>query len=59
MTSSEVMQCAAILAAGILSGRKPETETSAEEAVALMKEIADLSPTTTIDLGKKVIKWIM
>lgn len=41
MTSSEVMQCAAILAAGILSGRKPENEASAEEAVALMKEIAD------------------
>lgn len=41
MTNSDVMQCAAILAAGILSARKQESETSAEEAVALMKEIAN------------------
>lgn len=53
MTSSEVMQCAAILAAGILSGRKPETEASAEEAVALMKKLQTFPPQPQLTLERR------
>lgn len=41
MSKAEIMNCAAILAAGIIASGKCESCIGAEEAVALMNEIAD------------------
>ena len=40
MTKTEIMNCAAILAAGIIASEKREPSVSADEAVALMEQIA-------------------
>lgn len=42
MTESEIMNCAAILAAGILARNQDKTATTPEEAVNLMEEIAEV-----------------
>lgn len=40
MTKSEIMNCAAILAAGIIASEKREPSVNADEAVGLMEQIA-------------------
>lgn len=40
MTNPEILKCAAILAAGMIASEKREPSVSADEAVALMKQIA-------------------
>lgn len=59
MTKSEIMNCASILAAGIIAGGKNESCIGAEEAVGLMNQIADLIESEGKSEKKDALdKWI-
>lgn len=59
MNKSEIMNCAAILAAGIIANDKSETRIGADAAVDLMEEIAAVITERQKDVNRTSIEnWV-